>query len=167
MAYAPRKPTDGVDVQLVDFENTLRNHLEFQLIVNTNRNYWHEMDVLHPADTIDIENAIHGSFLDIIHRYQGAQPVLDILTHCQILINNVVWAAMNVPYPANPDLHIERVVDNAVQVYIQVIYPQLRTEMMMANHMVHIVQRTWRRIVADPQHPACRRRLLREFDAMV
>lgn len=165
--YAPRKPRRGVDVQLIEFENALRNHLEFQLIVNTNRNYWNEMDTLHPDDNIDIENAIRGSFVDIIHRYRQSQQVIDILAHCQILINNVVWAAMNVPYPANPDLHIERVVDNALHVYIQTIYALLRTEMIMANHVAHIVQRTWRRVVADPQHPVCRRRLLREFDDMV
>lgn len=164
--YAPRKRTDGVDAQLADFENTLRNHLEFQLIVNTNRNYWYEMDALHPADTIDNEAAIHGSFIDIIHRYQESQPVIDMLTHCQILMNNVVWASMNVPYPANPARHIEYVVDNAIQVYTRIIYPTLRTEMMMANHAVHVVQRTWRRVVADPSHPVCQRRLLREFDAM-
>lgn len=70
---------------------------------------------------------------------------------------------MNVPYPADPDLHIERVVDNAMEVYNNVIYAHLRTEMIMANHNAEVLQRTWRRCITDPEHPACRRRLEYEF----
>jgi hypothetical protein len=71
---------------------------------------------------------------------------------------------MNVPWPEVPDLHIERVVDNAMTVYNRVIYAHLRTEMIMANHNAEVLQRTWRRCITDPSHPACRRRLEYEFN---
>ena len=89
------------------------------------------------------------------------------MEYCRILIQNVVWAAMNVPWPEAEDLHIERVIDNAMAVYNRVIYAPLRTEMIMANHNAEVLQRTWRRCITDPSHPACRRRLKYEFDGAV
>jgi hypothetical protein len=49
-------------------------------------------------------------------------------------------------------------------VYNRVIYAPLRTEMIMANHNAEVLHRTWRRCITDPSHPACRRRLMYEFD---
>ena len=105
------------------------------------------------------------SFEDMFHRYSAASDVMAILEHCRILIQNVVWASMNVPWPEAPGLHIERVIDNTMEVYNRVIYAPLRTEMIMTNHNVEVLQRTWRRCITDPSHPACRRRLEHEFNA--
>lgn len=116
------------------------------------------------GDNTSIRLVIDGCFLDMVHRYSAVLPVSAVLEHCRILIQNVVWAAMNVPFPADPGLHIEAVIDNAMYVYTQVIYAHLRTEMIMANHNVEVLQRTWRRCIADPSHPACRRRLEYEFE---
>jgi hypothetical protein len=52
-------------------------------------------------------------------------------------------------------------------VYNRVIYAPLRTEMIMANHNAEVLQRTWRRCITDPSHPACRRRLEYEFDGAI
>ena len=60
--------------------------------------------------------------------------------------------------------HIMAVINNAMAVYNRVIYAPLRTEMIMANHNAEVLQRTWRRCITDPNHPACRRRLMHEFD---
>ena len=61
--------------------------------------------------------------------------------------------------------HIGAVINNAMAVYNRVIYAPLRTEMIMANHNAEVLQRTWRRCITDPSHPACRRRLDYEFAA--
>jgi hypothetical protein len=71
---------------------------------------------------------------------------------------------MNVPWPVVPELHIEAVINNAMEVYNRQIYAHLRTEMIMANHNCEVLQRTWRRCITDPSHPACRRRLEYEFE---
>ena len=161
---APRKSTGGVDVQLEEFETDLRAALEIQLVMNTDRIYWTEIDGISPANADATRRVIDMCFTDMCHRYVNVHQVHDILEYCRILIQNVVWAAMNVPWPEAEDLHIERVIDNAMTVYNRVIYAPLRTEMIMANHNAEVLQRTWRRCVTDPSHPVCRRRLEYEFD---
>jgi hypothetical protein len=162
---APRKSTGGVDVQLAEFEEDLRGLLEIQLALRINHHLWEEMGVLSDEDNLLTEQVIDGAFLDMMHRYQNAMDVMDILEHCRILIQNVVWAAMNVPRPDDAFTHIEAVVNNVMAVYIRVIYAQLRTEMIMTNHNVEVLQRTWRRCITDPSHPACRRRLQFEYES--
>jgi hypothetical protein len=152
-----------VDVQLEEFETDLRAALEIQLIMNTDMVYWNEIDGISPANAEATQRVIDGCFVDLAHRYSVAPQVSAVLEHCRILIQNVVWASMNVPWPEVPDLHIERVIDNAMEVYNRVIYAHLRTEMIMANHNVEVLQRTWRRCITDPAHPACRRRLEYEY----
>ena len=166
---APRKSTGGVDVQLEEFEEDLRGLLELQLGHAVDRHFWYENAQLSDEDNLLTAQAIDGAFLDLMHRYKNVQPIMDLLEHCRILIQNVVWASMNVPLPATPlhtwaDDHIEAVINNAIQVYNRVIYAHLRTEMIMANHNAEVLQRTWRRCNTDPTHPACRRRLMYEFD---
>ena len=164
---APRKATGGVDVQLEEFETDLRAALEIQLIMNTNMVVWNELDRLCDEDNEGIRRVIHECFVDMAHRYEKVPPVSQLLDYCRILIQNVVWASMNVPWPEVPDLHIERVVDNAMDVYNRNIYASLRTEMIMANHSAEVLQRTWRRCITDPSHPACRRRLEYEFTTAI
>jgi hypothetical protein len=125
---------------------------------------WNELDRLADQDNQAIQRVIDMCFEDMTYRYSAASDVLAILEHCRILLQNVVWASMNVPWPEVPDLHIERVIDNTMEVYNRVIYAPLRTEMIMTNHNVEVLQRTWRRCITDPSHPACRRRLEYEFN---
>jgi hypothetical protein len=167
---APRKSTGGVDVQLAEFEEDLRGLLEYQLALRINRHFWYDHGQLSDEDNQLNAEVIDGAFIDLMHRYENAQDVINILEHCRILIQNVVWAAMNVALPPMfhnawnaGDAHIERVIDNAITVYNRVIYAPLRTEMIMANHNAEVLQRTWRRCITDPKHPACRRRLMYEF----
>jgi hypothetical protein len=165
---APRKATGNVDVQLEEFETDLRGLLEL-LTPAFDRQFWYNNQQLSDADNQLTEQAIDGAFTDLTHRYQNAQDVMNILEHCRILIQNVVWASMNVPMHGAyghtwVEDHITAVIDNAMAVYNRVIYAPLRTEMIMANHNAEVLQRTWRRCITDPDHPACRRRLMYEFD---
>lgn len=161
---APRKSTGGVDVQLEEFETDLRAALEIQLVMNTHMVEWNELDRLSDVDNAALNRVIDECFFDLTHRYSTVEVITGILEHCRILIQNVVWASMNVPWPEVPDLHIEAVINNAMTVYNRVIYAPLRTEMIMANHNCEVLQRTWRRCITDPSHPACRRRLEYEFN---
>jgi len=163
---APRKTTGGVDAQLMDLEEDLRNHLEYQLIVNTNHAYWNEMDQMSPDNSRDIDAVIDMVFRDIKLWYENVPVVRGILEQAQFMIQNVVWAGMNVPYPAHPQLHVDQVIDNAFTFYTRFVYADLRTEMIMANHSIQILQRNWRRCITDPSHPACKRRLEYEFKEM-
>lgn len=163
---APRKSTGGVDVQLEEFETDLRQLLELRLVSLVDDYFWEENDALSEEDNQLNAIVIDTAFTDIMHRYKSTKDVMDILEYCRILIQNVVWATMNVPHPHYEDAgaHIEAVINNAIAVYNRVIYAPLRTEMIMTNHNAEVLQRTWRRCVTDPSHPVCRRRLMYEFD---
>ena len=162
---APRKAIGNVDVQLEEFETDLRGLLELQLGLRINWQFWADNTILSEQDNRLTAEVIDGAFMDLTHRYQNAQDVMNILEHCRILIQNVVWASMNVPVQYDGiDAHIEAIINNAMTVYNRVIYAHLRTEMIMANHNAHVLQRTWRRCITDPAHLACRRRLMYEFD---
>jgi len=50
---------------------------------------------------------------------------------------------------------------------VDVAYTPLRIEMLMMNHHAQVLQRTWRKCITDPNHPACRRRLQHEFDELI
>ena len=73
----------------------------------------------------------------------------------------MIEVGMNVPWPQNPDFHTERVLVNAMNVMDY--YAAFRPEMLRVNHHAHLLQRNWRKVITDPTHPACRRRLDREF----
>jgi hypothetical protein len=162
---APQKRGVPVDVQLEDFETDLQNSLEFQLIINLNRVYWQELDGLANNEFQGVAMAIAGAFRNLSERYEKIPAVTNILEHCRILILNCVWSGMNVPWPRNVDRHTERVVENAMTVYNEVIYPHLRTEMVMASHHAEVLQRNWRRCISDPNYLACRKRLMFEFES--
>ena len=163
---APRKLFAAVDVQLDDFELELFNALEFQLIVSTNRAFWEEEDCLSNQCLMGIEEAVERGFQEMMDRYD-ATPVFTILAAAHVVIQNAVFASMNVPYPRDPDRHIVRVLDNVREIYVDVAYTPLRIEMLMMNHHAEVLQRTWRKCITDPNHPACRRRLQREFEELI
>jgi hypothetical protein len=156
-----------VDAQLEDFEEDLRNQLEFHLMLSVNRDFWREMDHLSTEDERGIEDVIDFAIQGIMKRYENSRDVTNIFQHLRILIQNVVWASMNVPWPRDPNVHIGSVVENAMQVYYNVVYPQLRTEMIMVNHHCEVIQRNWLKCYYEPDHPVCKRRLVREFEELV
>ena len=164
--HAPRKLFAAVDVQLDDFELELFNSLEFQLIVGTNQAFWDEEDCLSNQCLVGIEEAVDRGFQEMMERYEGT-TVLTILETARVVIQNAVFAAMHVPFPRDPDRHMARVLRNIREIYVDVAYAPVRTEMVMLNHHAQVVQRTWRKCITDPSHPACRRRLQREFECLI
>ena len=151
-----------VDQELQEFEDHLWNSLEFNLVTGPNLDHWQEVD-LPPALFLDIvRQAIEACHADMIQRYRHT-AVVPILLECQRFLSDIVWAAMSVPFPHFPELHARTVVDNTIHLYNIRIYARLRTEMIMVHHSAAVLQRNWRRVITDPEHPACRRRLEYEF----
>jgi hypothetical protein len=70
---------------------------------------------------------------------------------------------MNVPFPRDPFEHIDRVVENTINVMVKSVYESLKHKMLMANHYAHLIQRNWRRVITDPAYLVCRKRLMYEF----
>lgn len=151
-----------VDDQLEQFEQLFRDDFTCQLVVGINRRYWEEMDELDAETKQVIPLMIRYTLTDLNMRYHGTsvEPILETMFRQLCL---VAIAALNVPFPRNYILHIDSVVDNLLEVYIQTSYAHLRTEMIMVNHAAGVIQRNWRRCVTDPEYQACRNRLDWEF----
>lgn len=156
---------ETVDEQLNRLEAHLREELRFQLIVHVPRRYWEDLDGLDDGTNENIKATLRDVFAPWIQKYQSTHVVC-ILMQCQEVLGHVIWGAMNVPYPQNPDLHIHSVIDNAYNVYVQMTYATLRTEMIMLNHSVQVIQRVWRKCVSDPSYEVCKRRLAEEFKTL-
>ena len=153
----------AVDDQLDAFESRLTAQLQYALFVNINLDYWEELDELDNVSVQVIRDIVHDVFEPLLNMYTGTAAV-PILEGCRLLIEHALLASMNVPFPRDPILHVHRVVNNMLSIFIKTTYAQLRTEMIMANHHVQVLQRSWREAITNPDRFACRRRLLREFD---
>lgn len=149
------------DDEIAQFEMLLWGDVE-EMLVNMNLEHWHETDLPTILFFENLKMAIQQAHYPLVQKYKDT-AVSPLLIDSQQLVFDAVWAGMNVPFPAVPDLHVITVCDNARYLWNVRIYARLRTEMIMVNHSAQLVQRNWRRIILDPEHPACRRRLEYEF----
>lgn len=161
---AARRIGNSVDSQIEDLECDIRDRLEYLLLVDLNIAFWEALDAPSPDDERALNTAIDEVFEAPLRRYDRVPDVRTILLYARRLLRNCVWVGINVPFPRNPTVHCERVIDTVFEIYDLEIYAVLRTEMIMANHHAAVLQRNWRRCITDPKHPACRRRLIREFE---
>jgi len=157
---APHRRFVAVDAQIADFDEELWRTIEFQLLVNTNRTYWQENDELDVDSMGGIDWAIDHGCREMVARYKGT-AIEGILSEFKQILSMMLRVAMDVPWPVNPDRHTERVIMN-VRNEVD-YYNVFRAEMIRLNHHAHLLQRNWRKAISDPSHPACRRRLNREF----
>jgi hypothetical protein len=140
-------------------DERLSEELTFQLTIHTNMAQWEAMDRLDNGDWENINATIRDVFAPWVRQY-AYTSVVNTLQNCRNVLCHVVWAAMNVPFPRDPFEHIDRVVENALDVFRWMTNSR---EMLMANHYAHLIQRNWRRAIADPSYSACRNRLMYEF----
>lgn len=104
-----------MDDKLDDLEMRLRNNLQFYLTVKTDREFWKRENKFRYRNTREVNQIIKDTFGDLCDD-------VAVLQHC-------VWVGMNVDYPDDPDRHIDRVVDNVMEVYILEVYANLRTKL--------------------------------------
>jgi hypothetical protein len=145
--------------ELIDL---LSEELTFQLTIHTNMTQWEAMNRLDTDDWENINATIRDVFAPWVRRY-AYTGALSTLQYCRNALCHIVWASMNVPFPRDPFEHIDRVVENTINYIQRTVYESLQREMLMANHYAHLIQRNWRRAVADPSYVACRNRLMYEF----
>ena len=151
-----------VDNEIEILGQRLNGELMFQLAIHTGMVEWNMTDRLDNKDWENTNATIRDVFAPFIRQY-GYTTVEPILQNCRNVLIHVVWAAMNVPFPRNPWDHVERVVENTLNMFNRTMYANLRTEMTTVNHSAHIIQRVWRRSITDPSYVVCRNRLMYEF----
>jgi hypothetical protein len=143
-------------------DDRLFEELMFQLNNHTDMTQWEATDRLNGNDWDNINATIRHVFAPYIRQY-AYTAVVSTLQTCRNTLCHVVWASMNVPFPRDPFEHIDRVVENAVNVFHQMTSQR---QMLLMNHYAHLIQRNWRRAIADPSYIVCRNRLMFEFKQM-
>jgi hypothetical protein len=151
-----------VDDEIRILGQRLNGELMFQLAIHTGMVEWNLTDRLDNRDWENTNATIRDVFAPFIRQY-GYTAVEPILQNCRNVLIHVVWAAMNVPFPRNPWDHVERVVENTLNMFNRTMYANLRTEMFVVNHKARIIQGIWRRSITDPAYLVCRNRLMYEF----
>ena len=157
---APIKPRYAyVDDQLNQLEEGIRD----AILAPVNELMWAENGELTAADVTALNQNIVEAFRPLRRAYESSYEVSEVLEASLILIQNCSWCGMNLPYFTSPEEHQLLVYQNVQAAFNRAFYARLRTEMIMVNHNCEVIQRSWRRCITDPEHPACRRRLEMDF----
>lgn len=98
--------------------------MQFYLTVNTDRAFWEREDKFRYRNGRELNNCIAGAFESVYAEYE------EIVDNIVCTLQNCAWVGMNVKYPRDPDAHIDRIVDNIMEVYITCGYSELRAEML-------------------------------------
>jgi hypothetical protein len=68
---------------------------------------------------------------DVFDTMHSIYPALErVFDENLTLLQQCTWVGMNVPWPVDPDDHIQRVVDNVMDVFNTIVYANLRCEIL-------------------------------------
>lgn len=109
------------------FEKRIQNALELYLINHTDRVYWEQNNKFRYRNVREMNQVIEEAFESMYTQYPNLENTLD---QSLVLLQQCAWVGMNVPWPVDPDDHIQRVVDNVIEVFITVVYANLRCEIL-------------------------------------
>jgi len=109
------------------FEKRIQNALELYLINYTDRVYWEQNNKFRYRNAREVNEVLEEAFESMYTQYPSLEDLLD---QSLMLLQQCTWVGMNVPWPVDPDDHIQRVVDNVLEVFITVVYANLRCEIL-------------------------------------
>jgi len=152
----------SVEEELENFEYKTRDVFIEQLSTNIDFNYLREVDELDNKSNELINSISYDVIKDLIDKYANTK-IATILINIAFIFKVSLYSGLNLPMHIMPEVQVERVIDNAITLYKDNMYIHLKHEMIMLNHHVMIIQRNWRRIISDPYHPMCKRRIARNI----
>jgi hypothetical protein len=150
---------ESVEEQLSNFDALLFDSLEFQLIIHTNRTHWEEYGYMNGDCLRGIEEAIDFGFEQMFHRYKHSQSVLDILESWHEQLHNIIWIAMDCPFPRNLDQHVDRVIANCRLLFYDRTWGRLEQAMIQEVSRAQIIQRNWKEACYNPKYEVCKKRI--------
>ena len=119
---------------LTVFERRIRDGLEFYLVVNTDRTYWEQNNKFRYKNVREVNQGLKEVFDSMHEVYPSLEHVFnENLT----LLQQCTWVGMNVPWPVDPDDHIQRVIDNVMEVFNTTVYANLRCEILNLEYESH------------------------------
>jgi hypothetical protein len=119
---------------LTVFERRIRDGLEFYLIVNTDRNFWEQNNKFRYRNVSEVNQVLKEVFDSMHTIYPSLERVFD---ENLTLLQQCTWVGMNVPWPVDPDDHIQRVIDNVMEVFNITVYANLRCEILNLDYEAH------------------------------
>jgi hypothetical protein len=119
---------------LTIFERRIRDGLEFYLVVNTDRVFWEQNNKFRYRNVREVNQVLKEVFVSMHSIYPSLEHVFnENLT----LLQQCTWVGMNVPWPVDPDDHIQRVIDNVMEVFNNIVYANLRCEILNLDYEAH------------------------------
>ena len=116
---------------LTIFEQRIYNRLKTYLVYNTDRVYWEQNNKFRYRNAREVNNVLKEVFDDMHEIYPSLVHVFD---ENLTLVQQCTWVGMNVPWPVDPDDHIRRVVDNIMDVFNDIVYANLRCEIINLDY---------------------------------
>ena len=164
---APRKSRYvGVHAQLDELVDDLSDNLSRALFTEMNHAYWNSTGRQSPDTIYEVRTAIEEAFMFQIRRWCAVPDVMLVLCASRDILKDVIMMALDVPRPPQTDRFLVRILENFKVMFVRSWVPLIEFAMLPYQHNIEVIQRSWRRCAADPNHPACRRRLLRDFEIL-
>lgn len=121
------KMTEVDETILTLFEQRICNRLKFYLVEQTDRVFWEQNNKFRYRNARETNQVLKDVF-DTMH---SIYPTLErVFGENLTLLQQCTWVGMNVPWPVDPDDHIQRVVDNVMEVFNTIVYANLRCEIL-------------------------------------
>ena len=164
---APRKPRYvGVRAQLDELVDDLSDNLSRALFTEMNHAYWNSTGRQSPDTIYEVRTAIEEAFMFHIRRWCAVPDGMLVLCASRDTLKDATVMAIDVPRPPQTDRFLVRILENFKVMFVRSWVPLIEFAMLPYQHNIEVIQRSWRRCAADPNHPACRRRLLRDFEIL-
>jgi hypothetical protein len=149
--------------------DTLRDYLDFCLVVNTNRTHWEQFNTVSTTDLDMYQQTINEALEHMFVKYRHTD-IEEQLSDLEYALFVSVRTGMSVPYPPNlldnayaAEDVIDRVVNNTMMV-VDDFYDDLLEKMFVINNRARRIQKQWREAITNPEYQACRNRLQYEFE---
>jgi len=167
---ASKMALDTAREDLESLWDTLRDYLDFQLNVHTDRRHWESFDTVSNSDLEGYRATIRLAVDETRTKYSGTdvEPVLDELAYA---VYASVRTGMSVSYPSIffgsfvVEIMIDRVLNNTMMI-MEDFYDDLLHDMFIVNNRALKIQNVWRKVNSNPEYQACRNRLNREFQEL-
>jgi glycosidase len=116
---------------LTVFESRIRSGLIFYLVEQTDRVFWEQNNKFRCRNTREVNQMLKEVFDSMHTIYPSLKDVFD---ENLVLLQQCTWVGMNVPWPVDPDDHIQRVVDNVMEVFNIIVYANIRCEILNLDY---------------------------------
>ena len=164
---APRKSRYvGVRAQLDELVDDLRDNLSRALFTEMNHAYWNSTGRQSPDTIYEVRTAIEEAFMFHVRRWCAVPDVMLVLCASRDILKDAIVMAIDVPRPPEADRFLERILENFQVMFVRLWVPLIEHVLVENQHHIEIIQRKWRTCASDPNHPMCRRRLLRDFEIL-